>query len=541
MGCYVIAVGGTGNKVLEGMVYAACADAFYTLDSLGRRKPIPMLTMLSVDVDAACGNTTRAKRAAEYYEQVRKAFDAAPIAHRCFHTRLSLNRWSMNLSRRAASIKQMAQSHGADQLLARALFTSTEANLEYSEGFRGHPDLGVLFFSDLLGSLEEARAQGLPDELNSLIDCMEDDLARGGEVRLLLVGSIFGGTGASGIPALSKYLNARFAASRERFIMGAALMLPYYSVPASGVDTDREIAVDSGEFLDKARTALQYYGMEGMIRDGEEDTRGIFDAAYLLGLPPEHFVSTRVYSTGSQSQENDAHMLEWMAARCAARFFRTGFRGADAAHIDCYYYQCHSPRFGWDSFDGEAALYRARYGALLKSAAVFFSECYPTLRGVFSGSDRRGARVGYVAAYFHRLGRFTASQRTLLSALLEALYHLFAFYTNWLYQVLYTLPPAMRGADGEPGRLPQNALLDASVMDALHGILSANGSGAEAYRACQQAQQGLAKLVKGGAPDRYTMERVISALNGGSAVGSGPEAAFASYLGTLLSAVMDDD
>lgn len=67
------------------------------------------------------------------------------------------------------------------------------------------------------------------------------------------------------------------------------------------------------------------------------------------------------------------------------------------------------------------------------------------------------------------------------------------------------------------------------------------GSGAEAYRACQQAQQGLAKLVKGGAPDRYTMERVISALNGGSAVGSGPEAAFASYLGTLLSAVMDDD
>lgn len=46
MGCYVIAVGGTGNKVLESMVYAACADAFYTLDSRGRRAPIPALTML---------------------------------------------------------------------------------------------------------------------------------------------------------------------------------------------------------------------------------------------------------------------------------------------------------------------------------------------------------------------------------------------------------------------------------------------------------------------------------------------------------------
>ena len=157
MGCYVIAVGGTGNKVLESMVYAACADAFYTLDSRGRRAPIPALTMLSVDVDAA------------YYEQVRKAFDASPVSHRCFHTRLTLKRWSMNLSRRAASIKQMAQSHDADQLLSRALFSPTEASLEYSEGFRGHPDLGVLFFSDLLGSLGEACEQGLPDELNDLI------------------------------------------------------------------------------------------------------------------------------------------------------------------------------------------------------------------------------------------------------------------------------------------------------------------------------------------------------------------------------------
>lgn len=539
MGCYVIAVGGTGNKVLESMVYAACADAFYTLDSRGRRAPIPALTMLSVDVDAACGNTTRAKRAAEYYEQVRKAFDASPVSHRCFHTRLTLKRWSMNLSRRAASIKQMAQSHDADQLLSRALFSPTEASLEYSEGFRGHPDLGVLFFSDLLGSLGEACEQGLPDELNDLIARMEDDLSRGEEARLLLVGSIFGGTGASGIPALSKYLHARFAADSDRFIMGAVLMLPYYNVPAAGVDTAREIAVDSGEFLDKARTALQYYGMEGMIRDGEEDDRGVFDAAYLLGLPPEHFVSTRVYATGSQSQENDAHMLEWLAARCAARFFRTGFRGPAAANIDCYYYQCHSLCFGWDSFDEEAPLYRARYGALLKSAAVFFSECYPTLRGAFNGSDRRAARVGYCAAYFHRLGRFSAAQRAQLSARLEALYHFLAFYTNWLYQLLATLPLAMRGADGEPGCLPQNGLLDATVMDALHAILMASGSGAADDRVRQQAQLGLARLVKGVAPDRYTMERVISALNGGAAFGNSPDVAFASFLGTLLSAVTD--
>ena len=311
MGRYVIAVGGTGSKVLEAIVYAACADVFSTPGE----GPLPALDLLSVDVDASCGNTTRVKRAAEAYEEARAALAASPYEHACFHTRLSIARWSMNLSRRAASVSQMAARHALDGLLARTLFTATEASLEYSEGFRGHPDLGVLFFADLLGALEDMRAQGQPDELNAMVDRMRADLDRGETVQVLLTGSIFGGTGASGIPAVSKYLRRRFAGDTDRFVMGAVLMLPYYRVPPADADVEREIAVSSDEFLDKARTALQYYGMEGMVRNGAEDASGIFDAAYLLGLPPEHFVSARLYSTGSQSQENDAHMLEWLAAQ----------------------------------------------------------------------------------------------------------------------------------------------------------------------------------------------------------------------------------
>ena len=195
MGRYVIAVGGTGSKVLEAIVYAACADAFSTPGE----GPLPALDLLSVDVDASCGNTTRLKRAAEAYEEARAALAASPYDHPCFHTRLSISRWSMNLSRRAASVRQIALSaeqlearvlrdfsalanrqaaHALDGLLARTLFTRAEADLEYSEGFRGHPDLGVLFFADLLGALEDMRAQGQPDELNAMVDRMRADLAR---------------------------------------------------------------------------------------------------------------------------------------------------------------------------------------------------------------------------------------------------------------------------------------------------------------------------------------------------------------------------
>ena len=531
MGHYVIAVGGTGNKILESIVYAACADAFYTVDDRGRRQTLEKLDMLSVDVDAACGNTTRAKRAAECYEQVRSCFASSPFEHRCFHTEVCVDRWSTDLSRRASSVEQMAQNNQTDRLLARTLFSTTEMQLEYSEGFRGHPDLGVLFFSDLLGSLEQARASGLPDELNALIDRMDQDIARGETVKLVLCGSIFGGTGASGIPALSKYLQRRYADRRDLFVMGSMLMMPYYKVPPADVDASREIVVDSDFFLDKARTALEYYGMESMIRESDTDANGLFDAVYLLGLPPEHFVSTRLYSTGSQSQENDAHMLEWLATRCIAQFMRTGFRGADAHNIDCYYYQWHTPQFCWQSFDDDAGHYLARYGALIKAAAVFFAECGPVLHRLMEHHDRRALRVGYCAAFFHRLRFWSASRITEVQSQLDALEQFLTFYLNWFCQLLGALPPAMRGEDREG--LPENGLADARLLDALHRLVHAPNSADGLL-----VQRELHRLLKRTTPDRRTFARIIQGLGGAESASAAPMACF---LTALLYTVCEGD
>ncbi len=444
MGCYVLAIGGTGNKILESIVYAAAADAFQITDADGRQVPLPELRLLSVDVDAACGNTTRAGRAADAYEKVRAAFDEHHQTRRGFHTRLDMRRWNMNLSRRATSVSRMTENHAQDRLLSRTLFSKTEASLEYSEGFRGHPDLGVLFFSDLLSSLEDLRRAGLPDEMNTLLSQMDQELARGETVKVMLCGSIFGGTGASGIPALARYLNQRFADRLDLFQMGSVLMLPYYKVPPTSHDETLEIVVKSADFPDKARTALQYYGMNAMLRSAPDDPDGVFDAVYLLGLPPEAFVQTRIYSTGSQSQENDAHMLEWMATRCIAAFLKTGFRGEDAHNMDCYYYQWHTPDFCWQSFDSDSERYRIGYGGLIKASALFFSECYPTVRALVSGSGRGGDGVGYCAPYFSSIHRMNAAQRDQLEKLITALYQFLAFYSNWMVQVTRTLPPTMR-------------------------------------------------------------------------------------------------
>jgi len=446
MGYYVIAIGGTGNKILESVVYGACADAFHTRGDGNVGKPLPMIRMLAVDVDAACGNTTRAKQAADYYERVRSLFPAKGPARRGFHTRLVTDRWNMNLSKRATSVERMVQNHKRDQLLANTLFDRTEASLEYSEGFRGHPDLGVLFFADLLSDLPQLAAAGQPDEMIDMLREMRGDMERGEQAKVILCGSIFGGTGASGIPTISQYLRKHFAGHGPQLELAAVLMLPYYKVPPSSQNEELEIVVKSSTFMDKARTALQYYGMEGMIKSGESDEKGVFDALYLLGMPPEAFITTRMYSTGSQSQENDAHMLEWLAMRCIARFFRTGFRGRDSHNIDCYYYQFHSRTFRWESFDEEANAYRIGYGGMLKASAAFFTECYPYLRARISGKKRgRNNLVNYYAAWFLYGARLKGPQQAKLEKNLDALYHCLAFYCNWVCQVVRTLPPTLRG------------------------------------------------------------------------------------------------
>ena len=403
---FVISVGGTGNKILEAMVYGACADIFYTTDEKGNRAPVDEIRVLIVDVDESCGNTTRSQQAGEAYERVRRAFESVRMYHRGFNTKLTITKWVMDQSRAAVNIKELTQNHDTDKLLANMLFSEAESCLRYSEGFRGHPDLGVLFFSDILYDEERGVAAGKRDEMNSLVDDLKACLEAGESAKVLLCGSIFGGTGASGVPTIGNFLRQRLSAYYRQLDMGVVLMLPYFNVPPSSVEDVLDIQVQSSLFLDKARTALHYYGMAGMVRSGQDDEQGIFDAMYLLGLPQDQFVQMRRYSTGSQSQENDSHLLEWLAARCVADFLR------NPRKINCYLYQINPRALSWDSFGEERELYRLGYAGLMKAACVYFSECYPFLKQCLSTVGRGRANcVNYYASYFSRLSALPANER----------------------------------------------------------------------------------------------------------------------------------
>lgn len=437
---YVLAIGGTGNKVLESMVYGAAADAFYIRTENNPRLPPTTIHMLSIDVDASCGNTTRAKIACASYNQV-QAFMAPIREHRGFHTALDLRQWNMSSEVRELSIDAQVKNHKTDQPLAHALFNKTESELEYNEGFRGHPDLGVLFFSDMLQKVEDPDNKTVQDDLKDTLQSIENDLAQGDTVRVALVGSIFGGTGAAGIPILAKYLRNRYQDKGDRFRLSATLMLPYYKVPASAANEDMEIVIDSTVFMDKAKTALDFYGTEEMV--GAPGRPSVFDSLYILGLPKEGFVSTRTYATGSSAQENDSHVMEWLATRSIAHFFR---QAVDALPPrGCIIYQMHTPTFCWESFDEEEKAYRITYGGLLKAGAVLMAECYPhIIRHLRDERLIRNRDVNYYAAFFGNARNLNSEQRDALVREVDGIAKFFCYYCRWVVQVLRSLPPTMR-------------------------------------------------------------------------------------------------
>ena len=445
---FFLAVGGTGNKVLESMVYACATGSLYEQNKNGARTPLRELTALIVDVDAACGNTTRAKQAAEHYEAIRKGMLTTEMERQSFVTKLNVSQWTMNLEMRNASIETLTRNAERDRLLARTLFTQTESDLVYNEGFRGHPDLGVLFFAGLLKAYQNINTAP-QDEMSAFLIQVQNALDGGGGVHVMLAGSIFGGTGASGIPMISRFLHQRFADSAT-FTLSAILMLPYFNVPPSVTDETSEIVVKSSTFLDKARTALHYYGMENMIRKDMNDPDGVYDALYLLGLPQEAFVTASNYSTGSHSQQNEAHLLEWMTVSFAAHFYANDFHRPNQPLINCYYYQWQTWEAGWDCFAPFSHDFRTRYGGMLKAAALFMVECYPTLRLCVRNERAPETRmVNYWTAFFYNTKQFSDPQRDEMGKLIQELYHFMSFYINWVWQILHSMPPALCSGNQE--------------------------------------------------------------------------------------------
>lgn len=163
---------------------------------------------------------------------------------------------------------------------------STELNLDMTVGFKGNPNIGSVVFHKL---------REMQEYQNFLNAC---DPAQGDKV--VIVGSLFGGTGASGIPELVHAIRK----DKPAVELGTLLMLTYFS-PAN----KRGDVINPGRFNAKTKAAISYYKDSGLMTK--------ISKIYYLGDP---YPTVVPYSEGGDTQKNNANMVELLGAMAIEHF-----------------------------------------------------------------------------------------------------------------------------------------------------------------------------------------------------------------------------
>ncbi|QHV01504.1 hypothetical protein [Synechocystis sp. CACIAM 05] len=313
---YAIGVGGSGAK---------CVEAAIFLHSLGLYGDNSELRILLVDADTSNGNSQRTGVNFRTTDDAQKAFGQGKsplMSGQFFH----YGTWNplgdqVHNNNLAGVFNKQALRASALPLakLFDALYSPAEQTADLGVGFRGRPPIGSAVMSRLeLDSLRQTQAGGWQQLFNNLTTDL--GVGRGNDVVVHFFGSIFGGTGASGVPTLAKLISNQLKQDNLRVRIHASLLLPYFAFERPD-DGDQTVFAETRFFALNTQAALQYL---------TEQSQGCFDNVYLIGDNAQ----TRYDShTGGKNQENGAHFVELYAALAANHGFNRPLGGTVAHYI----------------------------------------------------------------------------------------------------------------------------------------------------------------------------------------------------------------
>lgn len=324
--CFCYCIGGTGARIAE------VAAHLCTMNMLNDKN----ITFIVVDKDEECGGTKRAKKVISYTEVISEIKGSDSNSGRLCRSRLSSKEdgnptkapWNFTKAieniqgnnNGNASLKNALGGNNSDnEILFDAFYSKSEQDDPTSEGFYGHPSIGALMFKYMMKNTNDDIAEPVLNYLTK---------HTGDVVKVFIIGSVFGGTGASVFSNLAAHIRDKSSGMNNinnRLLISGVLLLPYFSFGAS---TNGNPRINDMEFFAKSRTALEQYSMDNFMRnlDADGNYKGNFDTIYICGQNPLHKVGK--YSEGGSTQENHFDLVDLIAAYAMVDFFKKDFMQA---------------------------------------------------------------------------------------------------------------------------------------------------------------------------------------------------------------------
>lgn len=299
MALYVFGIGGTGARVIKAltMLLASGVEVEHT------ECVVPIL----IDPDNSNGDLTRTIELLRLYKDIRRYTEQD--VNGFFRTELrplttedgnSSNTYHFQIEGvRDEKFRDVIDLSGMDrssQALTQLLFSEGNLAASMEVGFKGNPNIG----SVVLNKFKDSPVfQQFAAAFN------QND-------RVMIIGSIFGGTGAAGLPLLIKNLrDASPSLPKHQLLrdapIGAVSVLPYFDV-----ETNEGVSIDSNTFISKTKAAFSYYA-ENICRNNS------LNAFYYLG---DAVSNTQKGADGAAAQKNKAHFVELAAAMAVVDFMR---------------------------------------------------------------------------------------------------------------------------------------------------------------------------------------------------------------------------
>lgn len=319
---FVLGIGGTGMRCIESLIHLCAMGMFDNTD----------IHLLALDTDKNNGNFSRLKEVKEAYVNAKGLDKANRVAHTdtFFSANIKYYEFSPNYEQKSTfkavfNYGDTQYNHREETDLADLVLSNNVEDFNLRHGYRAQTHLGSMMMYHSI--IEDARSQANSDLKKFLQELIKS--SQNGTPKVFILGSVFGGTGASSIPiipqAISKaaeILSNGAANVLKSAYFGSTLLTAYFSFKApTGAELDNQkIIATSDKFALNSQVAMMFYNDDATVKS-------TYQKFYMMGTdglnwdPMQREAdSITATITGGEQQKNDSHYIELLAA-CAALDF----------------------------------------------------------------------------------------------------------------------------------------------------------------------------------------------------------------------------
>jgi len=332
---FLIGIGGTGMRCLEAVTHMCAMGMFDSKE----------INILTLDTDFTNGNKQRTETLIDTYNDI-KSTPSSPNGNAnnnsFFSAKLNKFQFVTNYSdsgkqsfEALTNLKSEGKSGelSENKLLSDLFLGDAVQQFNLEHGYRAQTHMGSYLMYHAF--IEVAKKLSKGENLSTMERQFGEFLIKlydaGADAKIFVLGSIFGGTGASSIPVIPKALNDALKIYDPTMELhpeakfGATLLTEYFKFKkpdeSQKKDKDNAVIADSSFFTLNSQAALQFY-------EADPTVKKTYKKMYHIGWPSVKLELSEGKSesktiTGGEAQKNDCHITEFLCGCAAWDFFNS--------------------------------------------------------------------------------------------------------------------------------------------------------------------------------------------------------------------------